>query len=296
VERGPTTCDLVGVPQGAVLIGQRDQVAVAEPGVPTGVVQQHHGQQAVYLRLVRHQLDERPAEPQRLRRQVAAAAVALVEDEVDDGQHRREAVGQQAVGRNPEGDGGGLDPALGPDQALRHRGLGYEEGAGDLVCGEPAERAQREGHLCLDRKRGVAAGEDQLQPLVGERRAVHLVLRRLLGRELGGLGLQRLLAAGAVDGPVAGRRQQPGSGIGGIPVARPALGGDGERLLGRFLGEVEITEEADQRSEHTAPLVAEGLLEDRYHSMIGRTSIAPPRRAAGILAATSMAASRSSAS
>jgi hypothetical protein len=30
-----------------------------------------------------------------------------------------------------------------------------------------------------------------------------------------------------------------------------------------FLGEVEVAEEADQRGEDTAPMVAESLLEDR---------------------------------
>ena len=85
-------------------------------------------------------------------------------------------------------------------------------------------------------------------------------------------------------------------GLVGHAVARPALGGDRERLLRGFLGEVEVAEEADQGGEDAAPLVAEGLLEDRYHSTIGRTSIAPPRRAAGIRAASSIAASRSSAS
>src|SRR6476619_558903 len=71
---------------------------------------------------------------------------------------------------------------------------------------------------------------------------------------------------------------------------------DRERVLRGLLGEVEVAEEADQRGDNSSPLVAEGLLEDRYHSMIGRTSIAPPRRAAGIRAASSIAASRSSAS
>ncbi len=85
-------------------------------------------------------------------------------------------------------------------------------------------------------------------------------------------------------------------GLAGSSVARPALRGDREGLLRGFLGEVEVAEEADQGSEDTAPLVAEGLLEDRYHSTIGRTSIAPPMRAAGIRAASSIAASRSSAS
>ena len=42
----------------------------------------------------------------------------------------------------------------------------------------------------------------------------------------------------------------------------PALGRDRERLLGGFLGEVEVAEEADQACEDAAPLVAEDLLED----------------------------------
>ena len=107
---------------------------------------------------------------------------------------------------------------------------------------------------------------------------------------------QRAVAADAVDRPVARRRDQPGARVAGHAVARPALGGDRERLLRGFLGEVEVAEEADQGGEDASPLVAEGLLEDRHHSTIGRTSIAPPMLAAGIRAASSMAASRSSAS
>ena len=49
----------------------------------------------------------------------------------------------------------------------------------------------------------------------------------------------------------------------GHAVARPALGGDRERLLRGLLGEVEVAEEADEGSQDAAPLVAEGLLEDR---------------------------------
>jgi hypothetical protein len=51
--------------------------------------------------------------------------------------------------------------------------------------------------------------------------------------------------------------------VGRHPVARPALGGDREGLLRGFLGEVEVAEEADERSEDAAPLLAERLLEDR---------------------------------
>ena len=50
--------------------------------------------------------------------------VALVEDQVDDGEHRGEPVGQQVVGRHAERDPGGLDLALGAHEPLRHRRLG----------------------------------------------------------------------------------------------------------------------------------------------------------------------------
>ena len=79
-------------------------------------------------------------------------------------------------------------------------------------------------------------------------------------------------------------------------VARPPLRRDRERLLRGLLGEVEVAEEADEGGEDAPPLVAEGLFEARRHPAIGRTSTAPPMPAAGIFAASSMAASRSSAS
>ena len=82
--------------------------------------------------------------------------------------------------------------------------------------------------------------------------------------------------------------------MGGDAVAPPPLGGDGERLLGGFLGEIEVAEEADQGGEDASPLLAEDALDQR--STTGRTSTAPPIRAAGILAAISSAASRSGAS
>ena len=85
-------------------------------------------------------------------------------------------------------------------------------------------------------------------------------------------------------------------GLDGVAVARPPFGGDREGLLRGFLGEVEVAEEADQGSEDASPLVAEDLVEDRYHSASGRTSTAPPMLAAGMREASSMAASRSSAS
>jgi hypothetical protein len=66
----------------------------------------------------------------------------------------------------------------------------------------------------------------------------------------------------AVDRPVPGRGDQPGTGVGGLALARPALGGDRKGLRRGLLGEVEVAEEADQRREDTPPLVAEDVLEN----------------------------------
>ena len=61
-----------------------------------------------------------------------------------------------------------------------------------------------------------------------------------------------------------------------------------------LVGRLELRPLPERRCD-AAPLVAKGLLE-AHHSMIGRTSTAPPRRAAGTRAASAIAASRSSAS
>ena len=122
------------------------------------------------------------------------------------------------------------------------------------------------------------------------------VLHVLAHLEQAGLACQGAIAANAVDGAVARGRHEPGARVGRDAISRPALRGDREGLLRGFLGEVEVAEEADQGSEDVAPLIAEDPVEVRHHSMIGRTSTAPPMRAAGIRAANAMAASRSSAS
>jgi hypothetical protein len=109
----------------------------------------------------------------------------------------------------------------------------------------------------------MAAREDQLEPLVRDRRVIHDVLRGLDHVELAHLLGERLIAPEPVERTVAGGGDQPGARILGRPVAGPALDRDRERLLRGFLGEVEVAEEADQGSDDAAPFVAEDVLEDR---------------------------------
>ena len=126
----------------------------------------------------------------------------------------------------------------------------------------------------------MAAGEDQLQPLVGKGRLLHLVLHGLGHLEQARLLGERAVAAQAVDRAVAGGDRQPGARVGRRAVARPALGRDRERLLRGLLGEVEVAEEADQGGEDAAPLVAEDLLEQRLplHQRPHLDRAAHPRR------------------
>ena len=55
------------------------------------------------------------------------------------------------------------------------------------------------------------------------------------------------------------------------------MGGDSERLLGGFLGQVKVAEEADQGGQDAAPFLAEDVIECRYqYTSEGRISTAPP--------------------
>ena len=140
VELGAALGQRAGVPARAVLVGQRDVAPVAaDAGVAARVVDEHERQQAGGLGVVGHQLGEQAPEADRLRAQLGAhqavagaGRVALVEDEVDDGEDAGEAIGDLGVVGDAVGDPRRRDLALGAHQALGHRRLGHEEGARDL--------------------------------------------------------------------------------------------------------------------------------------------------------------------
>jgi len=127
-----------GVPTRAVLLGKRDQPAAwPGPRLPASVVQQHQREKSCGLWIVGHRR-QLPGEPDRLRRQVDVAGVALVEHQVEHPQHGRE------IARLVESHV--ADRAFGPADALRHGRLRHEVGLRNLARGQPADGAQRESH------------------------------------------------------------------------------------------------------------------------------------------------------
>jgi hypothetical protein len=65
------------------------------------------------------------------------------------------------------------------------------------------------------------------------------------------------LAAQTVDGTIAGSRRDPAARVGRQAFRRPLGQGKRERFLHRVLGDVDITEGADQSGQRSAGLLAE---------------------------------------
>ena len=151
IEEIETVGDRARVPLGPVLFLERDEVARGvEAGAAAGIGQQEQREQAEGLGLVRHQRDERAGEPDRLRAQLdphelgaRGRGVALVEQQVENGEHGARSFRQRVRRRDAIRDARVADLVLGAHEALRHRGLGHEEGACDLGRGQSDERSQR---------------------------------------------------------------------------------------------------------------------------------------------------------
>ena len=94
--------------------------------------------------------------------------VALVEDEVDHLEHRRQAGGALGPARDLEGDARLGEGPLGPDDALGDRRLRHQEGARDLLGRQAAEQAQRERDARLGREHRMAGREDEAQQVVAD--------------------------------------------------------------------------------------------------------------------------------
>ena len=229
-------------------------------------MQEHEGEEAGDLARVGEEPAQQAREAHPLAAEVAAhervaggGRVALVEDQIDHPQHAVQPLGQGVLARHRVGDARGADLRLGAHEPLGHRRRRHEEGARDLVDGKAAEGLEGERHLGFEGERGVTAGEDQPHEVVREGLLREAGCRDRRLAEVGDLGLLRgqvLLAAQAVDRLVPRRGDQPRARVPRHAAGRPLLERGGERFLQRLLGDVEVTEEADQGREGPGPLLA----------------------------------------
>ena len=142
------------IPQRAVLVEQQDRPPRRPEPRPCARrldLQERH--QAVDLRLLGHQPGQDAAQAQRLLAQrrphpvvAGRRRVALVEDQVDDFQHRGEAFREFGPARHLEGDVLVGQGPLGPHDALGDGRLRGQERPRDLVGRQPAQQAQRQRH------------------------------------------------------------------------------------------------------------------------------------------------------
>ena len=139
----------------------------------------------------------------------------------------------------------------------------------------------------------MAAREHEAQAFVRDGAHVVVLLRPEPFEPCEELGLprERAFTADPVDRAVPRGRDDPGGRIARRAVRRPALDGSGKRVLNGVFGELEVTEDADEDRQGTAPLLAEEGL-DRYCSTSGRIST-DPLSASGMRCANSIAWSRS---
>ncbi len=218
----------------------------------------------------------------------ACRRVALVERQVDDGEHPGQAFLEQFRWRHLVGDRRVGDLAPGPHESLLHRRLRHQEGAGDVGDLQAGDGPQGQRDLGRHGERRVAAREDQPQAVVAGR------LDRGVCGCLDGIGdgrlrqLRALVARPAqeVDRPVASGEREPRPGVGRHAVALPAQERRGEGVAGRVLGEGPVAGGADQAGDDPRPLrpvgPGDGVGGRGHPSKLatGRISIRP-RRAIG---------------
>ena len=306
-DQGRSLGDRRAVPQRAVLVGQQDDLTVGIGACsPSGVRGQRQRQQSDAFRLVWHQFDQHPAsrmassaKSRRASSSPTGAWWPAVKTAYTVANTGRSRSGSSCSSGTRYGMWALAILALARLIRLADRGLGNQKDTGDVDCGQPTDRSQRQCNLRLGRQCRVATGEQQPQPIVAIVGVV-VVHRRALAQEpkcFLFLRCSSCFAPQAVEGLVASNGGQPGTRLVGNAVTSPRVGGGDDRIVQRVLRPVDVTRQTNEGGQNLATLDANDLVEriDQLcspKSMTGRTSTLP-YQAPGICAAQLMASSRS---
>jgi hypothetical protein len=153
--------------------------------------------------------------------------------------------------------------AFGADDTLGNGGFGGEEGAGDLVSGEAAEEAKREGCPGLGGEDGMAGDKDEAEEVVADgvvEGGVEVGRGLFEGFELAGelfvFALGDGVAAEEIDGAAFGGGGEPCPGMIGDARLRPLFEGGDERLLREIFSQVKVAGEAGEPGDDACGLDA----------------------------------------
>jgi len=217
----------------------------------------------------RHQADGLGAEFLAQQAVAGGGLVALVEQQVERGEHTVEPGREVLALGNLEGDAGLVDALLGARQLFLDGRLAAEEGAGDLGGAETADHLQREDDLRVRRDGGMATDEQQAQRVVADRvgglprdgRARDGLL--VVGDDGRFLAGGHALATEVVLGEIHGHLRDPRGGIGRHAAHGPGAQRAQHGLLDHILGERQVVdaEQAEQGAVQAAGLVPEEVLD-----------------------------------
>ena len=228
-----------------------------------------------HLRLVRHEHREELRRAGSPRRRAARAVtgrgrVALVEDEVDRRRARAQPLRQQM---RPAAPATGCPPSRIFRFARTSRCASVGSGTRKARAISGVVRARRAAlsvsATCeLGGERRVAAGEDQLEPLVGDRRSprppgrMGPAPRAVRGAPSCARASARA-GCGRSRGCARSRRSTP-PGFAGAPSRGHRSRARRERILHRVLGEIEVAEDAGEDGDAAGPLVPVGAVDRVY--------------------------------
>ncbi len=295
-ERRKPAADQQLVPARAVLIEQQHRLAlrIDARAEPRGL-DLHQRHEAVHLGLQRRELGENAAEPQRLLAQRRAHPVlargrriALVEDQVDDLEHRGEPLGERVAARHLERHAR-LGSACAwrarcaarrsaPARGTRARSLPWSGRRSAAGSARRAPRYESTGwqEVKMRRRRSSPISSSSAASRSGSIRLIHLAADLLV------LALDQLRAPPLVERAVLRGRHQPGGGIVRDALLGPALERDHQRVLREFLGGADVARDARQAGDDFRLLDAP----DRVDRLMGvgshgsRLEQVPPRRQA----------------
>ena len=223
------TTDEQLIPHPAILIEQQDRLARrARSRGGTRRLYFHQRDKGVNFRLFGSEFSQDAAETKSIFAKggphpvvASSGRVALVENQIDDLEHRRKAGGQFGSARDLERNVLLGECSLGANDALSDGRLGCEKSARDFVGGESAEQSKRESHTRLGGEYRMTGYEDEAQEVVAniiiergfEIRHGHLLLGPKFATQLRMLELEALVASPEIDSAILRGSHQPGAWI-----------------------------------------------------------------------------------